>query len=301
MERLNTEYKTWLQTLGFSKSTVYNYPKMVFYFLEWLEKQNIHDIYLLKNHHLKTYFLYLETRQNFRKKGALSTAHLNKTFDAIDKFLEYLQQMGANTPSPTGYRILQDKTLYISKIKVLTKDQIKELYTASEQIYNDLPFELSEPRQALAKVILDLCYGCGLRKSEAHNLMISDVDLDKKLLFIRQAKGNKDRLIPITENIKNRLQTFIYQHHKTLLNSPLSRIQNKENYHKKLLPISQNTLPFYIQKITEQSNLEQVIGLHTLRHSIATHFLQAGMSIENIAKFLGHSSLESTQIYTHLI
>jgi len=291
--QLQENYKTWLTTLGFSSHTVYNYPQMLNFFFEYLDTQGVSQINKLTQNHIKNYFNYLQTRPNMRKSGALSVSHLNKSFDAVDKFLEFLQHNGSeNTPFPTNYRILETKSEVTGKVKAFTKEEIQLLYQATSKLFVGLPFRESEPRQALATLVLDLCYGCGLRKSEAYKLLIEDIDFDKNLLFIRQAKGNKDRYIPMSELVRERIKLFVYQYRRSF-----------NATHKRVFPLTFHTLAYYGKILLQNSGLEYSTGtgIHTLRHSIATHLLENGMSIEQIAKFLGHSSLESTQVYTHLI
>lgn len=289
---LQNHYKTWLYTLGFSASTVYNYPKILYYFLEYLKNKGIVRITQLTHQHITDYFNYLQTRQSMRGQKALSKAHLNKSFDCIDKFLEFLHHSGMNNaPQPTHYRIIETKSEALGKIKVLTQKEIQKLYDSTKELFPDFSPKAAEPRQALATLILDLCYGCGLRKSEAFHLLTADIDLNKKILFVRQAKGYKDRYVPLSENINKRIELFMYQYRSTF------NVQ-----HKRLFPLSsKESLFYYIKLLRTTSKINKKFGLHTLRHSIATHLLQNGMSIEQIARFLGHSTLESTQVYTHLI
>jgi len=289
---LQNQYGKWLDTLGFSESTVYKHPKALHYFFEYLKSKGIDHISKLTNKHLYNYFDYLQTRPNMRTSGeTLSTAHLNKSFDAIDKFLEFLHGRGmSNAPQPTRYRIMESRNQIMSKVKYLSKEEIQTLYNSTGKLFPQLPYKEAEPRQALATLILDLCYGCGLRKSEAFNLQLDDIDLNKKILFVRQSKGYKDRYVPLSEAINKRMELFIYQHRKDF-----------KLTHKRLYPLtSKESLMAYIKLLRKASGINN-FSLHTLRHSIATHLLQNGMSIEQIARFLGHSTLESTQVYTHLI
>lgn len=290
-EELQNHYGKWLHILGFSSHTVYGFPKMLYYFFEYLENKGIYHITQLTSSHINGYFQHLQTRPSMRRKEALSISHLNKNFDAIDKLLEFLHgQDCQNIPLPTRYRILEEKNSRERKIKYLTTEEIKILYNSTRKLFPYYPLKKSEPRQALATLILDLCYGCGLRKSEAYNLLLEDIDFDKKLLFVRQAKGYKDRYIPLNESVSKRIEIFIYQHHRAF-----------NIKHKRVFPLTLHTLAYYFQILLKASRINKHAGLHTLRHSIATHLLQNGMSIEQIAKFLGHSTLESTQVYTHLI
>ncbi|MEO6302265.1 MAG: tyrosine-type recombinase/integrase [Bacteroidia bacterium] len=286
---LKTQYAQWLQTLGFSAHSVYGYPNMLHYFFNYLFDNGIFSIAHLNSTHVTNYFNYLQNRPNKRRNGALSTAHLNKSFDAIDKFLEFLQHHGSlNSPQPTQYRIIDTDSA--QRIKVLTKQDITILYKGVENMFTHMSLNSIMPRRALATLLLDLCYGCGLRKSEAYYLQVTDVDLDKCMLFVRQAKGYKDRHVPMSAAITQRIKLFIYQYRKTF----------KAN-HNRLWPYSLVAMPDYFNLLRRDSGLQAPATLHTLRHSIATHLLQNGMSVEQIAKFLGHSTLDSTQVYTHLL
>lgn len=223
---------------------------------------------------------------------ALSKAHLNKNFEAVDKFLEFLHQNGMNqAPQPTRYRLLETKNELNSKIKTFSPEQIQTLYQSTEKLFSHFGYKEAEPRRALARLILDLCYGCALRKGEAFNLLLDDIDLNKKVLFVRQAKGYKDRFIPLSDNLTKRITEFIYHYRRDFKTTS-----------KRLFPLSFHSLSYYFKIILQSSglNYSEGTGLHILRHSIATHLLQNGMSIEQIARFLGHSTLESTQVYTHI-
>ena len=284
-------YAQYLKTLGFSESTVYNYPKMIYYFFEYLENKGVYPVTHLTRAHIDDYFIHLQTRQSMRRNKALSTAHLNKNFHAVDKLLEYLNQMECpNVPSPTNYRILETKEQIEAKVKALTQEEIQTVYRSVPKLFRGLPFKESEPRHALATLILDLCYGCGLRRSETYALLIEDIDFDKKILLVRQGKGYKDRYVPLSEKVAGRIKVFIYQHRKAF------NVQ-----HNRVIPLCAESMAYYIKQLNKESQLDKPFRLHTLRHSIATHLLQNGMVIEQIARFLGHSTLDSTQVYTHLI
>lgn len=292
---IQEEYSVYLKTVGFSKSIVYNYPLSIVYFFEWLQSKGISAITHITQTHINNYFEYLQQRPNQRRTGGLSDAHLNKNFDAIDKLLEFLHQININTvPPPTNYRIVQDKQALIEKIQPLTQEEIKLLYSNIENTYPKSVFTIKERRHEQLKLIFALYYACGLRRSEGYRLTIKDVDFDRKTIFVKQGKGYKDRIVPMNKSVYDTLQNYIYNFRNTL-----------KLPHQRLFINGTYTLNVYLQHLQSVCDDEAIkskhITLHTLRHSIATHLLQNGMSIENISLFLGHSSLESTQIYTHLI
>lgn len=293
---INKNYTAWLDTLGFSSGVVYDYNARVRDFLEWLEVQNISQINGLNQKHITSYFNYLENRPNKRVKGALlSVSHLNHNFIAVDKLLEFLHSQGLQSaPVPTNYRMRVDKNERIRKLETLTQDQIKTLYNSIENTYLHLGFEHKEQKHYQLKLIFTLYYACGLRLSEGLKLRLQDIDFERKTVFIEKGKNYKDRFIPMSAGVYNELQNYIYN------------FRNRHKLpHSKLFIQGENMLSKSLKDLQNACENEQIkekrLSMHVLRHSIATHLLQNGMSIENISQFLGHSSLESTQIYTHLI
>ena len=299
---IQQEYTDWLNTLGFSSGVVVDYKGRIKDFFEWLELQGIEQIKLLQHKHIKQYFKHLETRPNKRQKGALSVSHLNHNFIAIDKLLEYFHQIGMSTaPVPINYRMRVDKQANIDKIQPLAQTEIQELRANIKYVYPQLSFAKREVKQEQLKLIFALYYACGLRRTEGYNLTIKDIDFDNKTIFVKQGKNYKDRFIPMNDSIKTALEHYIYNF----------RILHK-TAHKRLFLETTDTLNLnlqHLQRITENNSSAEgmkdlqskKITLHILRHSIATHLLENGMSVENISRFLGHSSLDSTQIYTHII
>lgn len=293
---IQKQYALWLTALGFSGNLAYQHRLSVKEFFLWLQTQNVHAVNAINHRHINNYFGYLQSRTNKRRKsGALSPAHLNKNFDAIDKLLEFLHQMGMEAaPLPTGYRIYENMQERVMAIQPFTQEEIKTLQANIENAYLHFPFKLREQKQEQLKLIFALYYGCGLRRSEGYRLTVNDIDFDKKTIFIRQGKNYKDRIVPMNKGVYKALEYYIYNF-RNLLKLPHQRLFINGTY----------TLNVSLQHLQKVSGCESIkskkLTLHILRHSIATHLLQNGMSIESIALFLGHSSLESTQIYTHIV
>jgi len=292
---INNEYTTWLTTLGFSNGLIYDYKYRVRDFFIYLQEKNIYHINSITQKDIETYFNYLQIKKGIRTHKTLSISHLNHNFAAIDKLLEFLHQMNLNNaPIPTNFRINPDKQQRINNIKPFTKEEIKALQANIENTYNHLPFKLKETKQEQLKLIFVLYYGCGLRRTEGYKLTANDIDFEKKTIFIKQGKNYKDRIIPMNASVCKALENYIYNYRNLL-----------KLKHKRLFTSTTGTLNDSLKHLQQTSECETIqakkMTLHILRHSIATHLLQNGMSIESIALFLGHSSLESTQIYTHLV
>lgn len=293
---INQEYTDWLNTLGFSHSITYNYNLHIRDFFDWLTDQGIEHIVELTKKHITNYYNHLETRPNKRRAGGLSVAHLNKNFDAVNKLMQFLHQLGMDTaPSPTNYHIKEDRQVRINNIQPFTQDQIKELQANIEITYPQLNYTQRERKQEQLKLIFALYYGCGLRRSEGMRLKISDVNFDSKTIFIHQGKNYKDRIVPMSQGVYTVLQDYIYNF----------RSMQKQVDHERLFVQGVCTIANSLKDLQEITQSDQIrskqLSFHILRHSIATHLLQNGSDIDNIAQFLGHDSLESTQIYTHII
>jgi integrase/recombinase XerD len=296
-QKILLEYLQWLDTLGYSNDVIDCSKVSVKAFFYWLEEKQIYSINLLTSKHIAEYHNYLETRPNKRWKGRLlSVAHLNKNFIAVDKLLEFLHQYGMDSlPVPTNKRFKTSEKERIMKIEPLTQQEIKTLYNCIPNTYpNRVLFKERQEKQYELRLILTLLYGCGLRRNEAYNLEIKDVDFDKKTVFVKQGKGYKDRVVPMSAGVCSDLKDYIYNFRNRLkLNHSRLIFSDKQMIRIRLKQL---------QRTCEDANIKaKRITPHLLRHSIATHLLQNGMSLENIALFLGHSSLDSTQIYTHII
>ena len=290
------EYSCWLDTLGFSDGITYNYKHYMRDFFEWLESRQIQSINRLTAKDITDYHNYLERRPNKRHKGyLLSLSSINLHFLAIDKLLEFLHHYGmTNSPVPTNRLIKIDKTEQMLKITVLTQEEIKTLYNCIPNTYPTYPFEERQTKQYELKLIFALYYGCGLRRKEGYKLQIQDIDFDRKTVFVKQGKNYKDRIIPMSDGVYRELQDYVYNFRSRL----------KLNHNRLFVYGSQTIYSRfkYLQNICPDENIKSKrLYLHVLRHSIATHLLQNGMSIENISLFLGHSTLDTTQLYAHLV
>jgi len=294
-QTIKEQYIYWLDTLGYSKRSIYGFSTYIRDFFNWLTARNIHHIKHLQNSHTAQYYEYLQSRENKRRKQkGLSNSHINNHFIAIDRLIEFLHQNAMPTRLiPTNYRLYIDQHARINNIQPLTQAEIKQLQDCIKDSFLHLNYKQRQIKQAQLKLVFVLYYACGLRRTEGYNLTIQDIDFDHKTLFIRQGKNYKDRIIPMNKNVYKSLQDYIYNH----------RNQIKTN-HNRLFINNTNTLLKHLKHLQSvcpiQSIKDKTITLHLLRHSIATHLLQNGMSIENISRFLGHTSLSTTQIYTHI-
>ena len=163
---------------------------------------------------------------------------------------------------------------------------------------------LAAVREERFRVILRLIYACGLRIGEAVKLTVDDIRHDGKSLFITGAKGGKDRYVPLPAAMLLELRGWWKQHrHPRLLFPAVGRGWREHRYARIARceePMSIGSIQHCMRYAVVASGVPQRTTPHTLRHSYATHLLEAGVSLRQIAAYLGHSSLDTTVIYTHL-
>jgi site-specific recombinase XerD len=148
-------------------------------------------------------------------------------------------------------------------------------------------------------------YSLGLRMNEALHLQIGDIDADRMMVHIHRGKGAKDRYIPLPTSTLLALRRFWLTHRHPKFLFPADGRNHRgvslvQEHSLAKTPMSETAVQGAIKLITKQLNFGKKVSTHTLRHSYATHLLEAGISLRQIQQFLGHSSLQTTMIYLHL-
>ena len=141
------------------------------------------------------------------------------------------------------------------------------------------------------KMMLSLMYSCGLRRSELLNLKLTDIDSNRNLIIIRQAKGKKDRIVPLSSKILEMLRNYYvaYKPKSWLFEGQIENTKYDER-----------SLSNVLKQALAKTKIKKPVSLHWLRHSYATHLLESGTDLRYIQELLGHSSSKTTEIYTHV-
>jgi site-specific recombinase XerD len=142
------------------------------------------------------------------------------------------------------------------------------------------------------RVCLTTIYACGLRLLEGTRLKVSDIDGQRKMLHIHQAKGNKDRYVPLPDACLNMLRHYWRIHRNPVWLFP--------SQHENTKPMHESGLQKAFRAAVRECGILKRATVHTLRHSYATHLLEAGLNLRIIQSYLGHASPATTAIYTHL-
>jgi len=288
-----TNFKDWLDILGYAESTVYQLPIHLQEFFYYLEQQQIKTINQITPKTIKDYYNILKERANERRNGALSKSYLNKHQQALKKFKEYLKN---HNYKGFNVHLKNESHPTEERLNILTQSEIKALFKATDYSHQENRFKLRD------KAMLVVLYSCGLRRTEAVSLDISDVLFDKERIYVRKGKNYKERFVPINRKNAEILEDYIYDARPEFYQSHLNEalFVNKNGTRMQGMSFA-NRLKAIVNATNNKAIEGKGITLHILRHSIATHLLQQGVALESIKTFLGHSSLESTQIYTHLV
>ncbi|MES9900690.1 MAG: site-specific integrase [Sedimenticola sp.] len=167
------------------------------------------------------------------------------------------------------------------------KEQIPELLNHAE-----VAAILNACKNPKHRLMLTLCYGCGLRVNELTHLHVSDIDGERGLLRIEQGKGGKDRLLPLGPTLLEQLRVY-WRHYRPdnwLFPSPLL-----------VKPLNVSAIQRVFARVKQQAGVKKRGGIHSLRHAYATHQLEAGIPIHRLQHLLGHQDLHSTLRYVHWV
>jgi site-specific recombinase XerD len=150
------------------------------------------------------------------------------------------------------------------------------------------------------RAFLSTVYACGLRLQEAQHLEISDIDSQRKMIHVHRGKGAKDRFVPLPESTLQCLRRHWVTHrHPRLLFPALGRGRNQAAHADTPMPKA-SVQGAFRQAKGEAGIQKRDVSVHTLRHSYATHLLEAGVNLRVIQQYLGHAQLETTMVYLHL-
>jgi site-specific recombinase XerD len=280
-----TPFTTWMERLGYAKSTMISYSQQLCTFFHWLTTNQINTLSAVNQSILERYNHYLHTKTSLLSGGGLSTSSIQNHLTTIRLFDQYLQCI-QNQKILHGPLIVT-KTAPTPR-SILTQEEIKLLYNATDQSilgYRD-------------RAILSLYYGCGLRNREGQRIELTHLHYQQHLLQVLPGKTYQGRYVPMSPSVKATLQAYQDYSRPYLTNQKECKMLIISTQG---TPMRGNSMRERIKKLVSQAQIGKTIGLHSLRHSIATHLLQSGMPLEQISRFLGHKQLDTTQIYTRLV
>ena len=255
-------FKDYLQSKRYSSSTIETYADALTTFLRFYSNKPFSEI---DNADV------IRFNNDYILKNQFSSSYQNQVVNAIKLFFRTIENKIMETEKV--HRPRTEKLLP----NVLSKEEIKLILNSHGNIKH--------------KAMLSLIYSCGLRKSELLNLKLNDIDSKRGLVIIRQAKGKKDRVAPLSEKIVGLLRDYYIAY------KPKQWLFEGQD---KLSQYDGTSLQKVLKQAIDKSKITKPVTLHWLRHSYATHLLENGTDLRYIQEILGHSSSRTTEIYTHV-
>ena len=260
-EKIN-QFNYWLKSKRYSGSTIGTYMDSIQTFLRYYSTKNLSEItnedliifnneYILANHY--------------------SASYQNQIVNAVKLFFRNIEN-----------KQLQPELIHRPKTQkllpnVLSKEEIKLILNAHSNIKH--------------KAMLSLIYSCGLRCGEMLRLKPEHIDSKRNILIIKQSKGSKDRITPLSNKIILMLRDYYHLH------KPKQWLFEGQ---KQGEPYDERSLQNVLKQAILKCQIKKPVSLHWLRHSYATHLLENGTDLRYIQEILGHSSSKTTEIYTHV-
>jgi integrase/recombinase XerD len=291
MEQHIKSFTQWMRRLGYSERTITTSCQNLNQFFEWLNKQHLTSLNQITAPTIQAYYTHLHHRKNQIRNGGLSSRTIENHLTTLRRFDHYLQRCEQRSLPLKNIEKLNHLPV---ERTILTPAEINQLYQATDQ----------SPYGYRDRAALGIYYGCGLRLSEGLSLELEDLDLKRDLLHVRKGKGNKERFVPMNKKASSDLADYIHYGRSWFLEHAYPSYRQPTDHlliSRRGSPSKPSGITKSLQVLADKARLTKTISPHDLRHSIATHLLQNGMPLEQIAQFLGHSSLESTQIYTHIM
>jgi len=256
------KFKQWMRSKRYSKSTIATYSEALKSFLVFYREKSVaditnEDVIVYNNEHIL--------------KNNLSASYQNQIVNSIKLFFKTIRDT----------KMLVDKIHRPKRAKVLpnvlSKEEIKAILEAHSNIKH--------------KAMLAMIYSCGLRRSELLHLRFSDIDSKRNIVLLKNAKGKKDRIAPLSPKILDMLREYYigYKPQTWLFEGQIKG----EQY-------SEKSLQSVLKQALQKTGISKPVTLHWLRHSYATHLLESGTDLRYIQELLGHSSSKTTEIYTHV-
>ena len=208
-----------------------------------------------------------------------------RTLSGINSFYGYLVSTGALERSPSEYAVHPKAEHYLPD--TLSVEEI-------DKILNEI--DLSSEQGFRNRTILETLYSCGMRVSELISLRLPDIFFDEGVVRVT-GKGNKQRLIPLSSECKRLLETYLTEYRSLPADATSSEYVFLNRRGRKL---TRNMIFYIVKDAAAAAGITKEISPHTFRHSFATHLLHGGANIRQVQELLGHESISTTEIYTHL-
>jgi len=278
------KFKAHLKADGCAERTVKTYLNYMDIFKRYLEEKRIERIEEITRAVIDQYQIDISTKNEYTKQHLALKTQMGRLC-AVMKFFDFLYKRAVIETNPASHIELPKTPRSVPANYLSFKEVLKLLKAADSK-------DLIGLRD---RAILELFYSVGLRNTELRTLSVNDIDFGNQVIRIF-GKGRKERIVPIGKVALDYIQEYLQKARPFLVKKPteILFLSKRGNM------LSIDMPPHMINKYKTKTNIKKRIGAHTLRHSFATHLLLKGIDLRSLQILLGHNSIETTQIYTHL-
>lgn len=302
-ERLRDRYLKARRAEGKADATLRYERLYLTHFLSWLRGQRVFDARHVEPCHARAYALAIARHRYKAGRGERSAMRFlaphtrAQRLQIVQGFFRWLVKRGVVLVDPTAALAITFKHHQLPR-HVLSEAQVVRLLDAHD---------LAKPIGLRDRAILALLYSTGLRRSEVSALDIADVDITGGTVFVRRGKGGKPRLVPLGESAARDVVAYVTKgrpelaegHRAPRTPALFVGVGGPGRIHqgKRLEPEGVSQM---VSRACEKAKLGRLVRTHALRHAFATHMLRAGADIRHVQRLLGHSSIVTTETYTHV-
>ena len=220
------------------------------------------------------------------KRSDQSEASITRLVASIRGFHKFMEQEEIADNNPAQYLSVGSKALRLPK--TISSDEMNKIIDSISG---------QDPNVTRDKLIFEFLYGTGARISELVNTDLDDIDIDSNVVKIRFGKGSKQRIVPLGKSLKTAINNYLTRTRNSLINT--KKPNNALILNSKGGRLTRQSIWEVVNRVSIQNKVEDLTP-HTLRHAFATHLLEGGADVRVVQELLGHSSVNTTQIYTHI-
>ncbi|WP_291787629.1 site-specific tyrosine recombinase/integron integrase [Cecembia sp.] len=255
-------FEQWMRNKRYSENSIKTYREAISVFFRFLDNKPLEEI---ENSDLEKF------NSEYILANSYSSSYQNQFVNAIKLF--FANRKGIKINPDIIYRPKKEKVLP----NVLSKEEVKKILDSITNIKH--------------KSMISLIYACGLRRTELLNIQLKHIDPNRKLLFIQQSKGKKDRVVPLSDKLIELLRSYYKAERPKVYLFEGEKLGGQ---------YSGSSLQQVLKYAVKKAKVKKPVTLHWLRHSYATHLLESGTDLRYIQELLGHNSSRTTEIYTHV-
>mgnify|MGYP001425330029 FL=1 len=276
LNKILSKYFDYLESKSLSDNTVKNYFRDLIDYFIYLKQNDLPPTKSIEPKHIRKMLSFLIDK-------GFSKVSISRKISAIKSYITFLEKFNYSTNNYSELISIPKKSKSLPK--VMTKKEVSQLIKH---------VEMNTKKNLRDDALIELLYSTGLRVSEVANLKLKDINLKKSEIKIL-GKGNKERIVIFNNKSKEKIIRYLKNDKRYISIKTQALFQNKFKE-----AISTRSIQRILKKYLNFSGINSKYSTHTLRHTFATHLLEGGADIKVIQQLLGHSSPETTKIYTHV-